>query len=174
MAPDDWWFEERILLSERLGRALQVGGIGGRVQVVMALDALAEQLNLNTDRLRDASYHVLHSLLAAIEKSIEAEGRGSWSSDAETHRHERIADSAVTDVDLATAVDAMSEFGWGSQQIRGDPAVVNLETAVRDLLAKKLAQPIYKMMDNWRKKRAWTDHVERNGRQWANRGDLAL
>lgn len=149
------WLEGRVMLSEVMSRAFNAPG--GSMDLRDLLDALAEQMGLRTDTLYSAGYAVLEELRVAIEASLTEDGKGSKIEDIENSRPRKIAEAALSDLTLDTLADAMIQFGWGSQWLKGQTEVRNLAKEVRVLLAKQLNGRILNLLEAWRKGAVWNE-----------------
>jgi hypothetical protein len=125
--------EGRVMLSEVMSRALNAPG--GVMDLRDALDGLAEQLGLRVDSLYSAGYEILEELRVAIQSSLEQDGKGSKFDDIENSRPRKIAEAALSELTLGTITDATIRFGWGSQWIKGQTELRNLEKEMPTLLA---------------------------------------
>jgi hypothetical protein len=151
---DEETLTDYVKVSEVLTRALGTDW-SGTTQRVTVLDALAEQLGRLPGRLRNASYRVLWALFLAIEENVAREGAGDTYTDAESSRGRRIAENAVNDLGIDLIVAAMSQLAWGNTPPDAAKRVADVPAAVRSTLVKRLAPQITRLLERWRKKRAW-------------------
>lgn len=157
MYPDDDWLVEYVQVSEPLARALGIGW-NGHAQRTILLDELAGQLQLNAERLREDGYVILEALLDPLQEAMEA-GPGSW---LEGHDpHVRVADRAVENLSLTYVIGAFADFGWHRQRLRQDVEVGQLDAELRELLARGLAQRLFKAFERWRKNNVWNTEMTR-------------
>lgn len=149
------WVEDRIDLDERLIRALKTGGYGGSVQLLQGLEKFAEQLGFHCDRLEDEAYELLENLISAVEASVISKGIGRFDDDLLYERYSAIAKKALDQYPLSAMLEAAEQLGWSNARIKEGLAIRDVESAVRDILEKKLAEAVRRMFYHWQKTQAW-------------------
>ncbi len=155
---DTGWLEEYVPLSEPLSRALGPSAWGGRIKRVMALDALAEELNLNVERIRRGGYRVLDSMLQPLQEAMD-QGPGSWHDESE--RHARVVERGSASVGVEDVLDALHQFQWDRQRLPRETAVSQVESELRAILNRSMAQRLFKALERWRKQNVWNDDMVR-------------
>ena len=143
MTLEDWqedpWFEERVGVPSVLQWPLGLYGSKSHFDIAAAL---AEQLGSGLD---SATYDTWHAIYCLIDPLAEAFREGSKFGEL---RPIDIARSAVRELDLGEAARATIELGWGKTKLR-QPAIQDLEDAVRTELARRLHSLISKMLTRW-------------------------
>jgi hypothetical protein len=164
------WLSERFLATEQIARMLDATGMGGLIERQVALDRLADQLALDSDRLRDASYAVLDRLLDALSDILFPDRQdlppkqSSVFEDVDSGRLDRVVERTVGDLTADDVILAMIQFGWGGKRVAGSSEARDLPQDLRRCLGGLLKDRLIRMLGKWYKSQGWTEETKRGAR----------
>jgi hypothetical protein len=151
---DDAYFNDYVVVTARLATALRLATRDGRATRFRVADALAEELGIESEPAGPQAFRVLLALVPELDDAL-ARDPDEWAADGS--RAEQMVRTATEGFDVAELVAALGQLGWGRLQpplTVGD--VGDLKESLAWVLARELSPRLRRMLDQWRKRGAWT------------------
>ncbi len=150
-----------VPVSKLLQAVLDISSRLGQSKQFTVIDAMAEQLGIDSDRLDEYSYWVLADMVPELE-SVLNEDPGNWVNIVDQGRHVRIAEAAVNKLNLLELPHVLEKFGLARFK---PPLTIShtheLEPKMKAHIVSWLAPRVLKMLDQWRNRGAWDPDLAR-------------
>lgn len=144
-----------VPVSKHLQAVLDISSRLGQAKQFNVIDAVAEQLGIDSDRLDEYAYWVLADMVPELE-AILKEDPGNWVDIVDQGRHERIAKAAVENLNLYELPHVLEHFGLARFKPPISVSHVNeIEPKLKAHIVNWLAPRVLKMLDQWRNRGAW-------------------
>jgi hypothetical protein len=142
--------EEYVSIPDRVAAMLRLSTRSGSAQLFRVGDAMAEDLGIDSEPLREEGYQALASAAQALGPVFDE--KGGWADDVNNGLHRQVAEAAFQGMSWNELLAVYDQFHL--RDIRPPLQVANphdIEAMLREHLTVWLSGRVLRLIDQWRK-----------------------